>query len=245
MAIVKFGITERGDVAFDDSWIAPVRRGDVSAAVLISKGMPTPSGMEAMLEMKDRLIFHATTTGFGGTVIEPNVAPAESRLKEVAEFCRRGFPMEHVVIRVDPMIPTPKGIARAETVIRRAYELGFRRFRYSWMDVYGHVKARFLQAGLPVPPSIREADPGLVRGFVDEFCQKYEARGCTFESCAESNRHQTGCISKRDFEICGLDPEEASGKSQQRAACLCCGNKTELLHHRGRCPHNCLYCYWR
>ena len=245
MEIVKFGITERGDVAFDDSWIAPVRRGDVSAAVLISKGMPTPFGMEAMLEMKDRLIFHATTTGFGGTILEPNVAPADNRLKKVAEFCHRGFPMNHVVIRVDPMIPTPKGIARAENVIQQAYELGFRRFRYSWIDVYRHVKTRFLQAGLPIPLSIREADLKLVSSFIDEFCASYEAHGCRFESCAENNRHQTGCISKRDFEICGLDPKEAYGKSQQRTACLCCGNKTELLHHRGRCPHNCLYCYWR
>ena len=49
---IKFGITERGDIAFDDGWINPVRNGDVSAAILISKGMPTPSGKEAMLAMK-------------------------------------------------------------------------------------------------------------------------------------------------------------------------------------------------
>lgn len=242
---IKFGITERGDIAFDDGWINPVKNGDVSAAILISKGMPTPSGMAAMLAMKDRLIFHATTTGFGGTILESNVAPAKNRLEEVAEFCRHGFPMDHVVIRVDPVIPTQKGIARAKDVIRLGYELGFRRFRYSFLDVYGHVRTRFLQAGLPVPPSIREADPELVYSFIDEFCAAYEAMGCRFESCAETNRHQAGCVSKLDFYICGLDPKEASGKSQQRAACLCCGNKTELLNHRGRCPHNCLYCYWR
>lgn len=242
---IKFGITERGDIAFDDDWINPVRNGDVAAAILISKGMPTPSGKEAMLEMKDRLIFHATTTGFGGTILEPNVKPTSKRLQEVADFCKSGFPESHVVIRVDPMIPTAKGIRRAEAVVAEAYKLGFRRFRYSWMDVYGHVKDRFTRAGLPVPPSIREADPELVRGFVDEFCQKYEALGCRFESCAETNRHQAGCVSRLDFKICNLDPEEAFGKSQQRAACLCCGNKTELLSHRGRCPHNCLYCYWR
>ena len=140
---IKFGITERGDIAFDDGWINPVRNGDVSAAILISKDMPTPSGKEAMLAMKDRLIFHATTTGFGGTILEPNVKPAKDRLKEVADFCKVGFPESHVVIRVDPMIPTAKGIRRAEAVVSEAYKLGFRRFRYSWMDVYGHVKDRF------------------------------------------------------------------------------------------------------
>lgn len=92
---IKFGITERGDIAFDDGWINPVRNGDVSAAILISKDMPTPSGKEAMLAMKDRLTFHATTTGFGGTILEPNVKPAKDRLKEVADFCKVGFPESH------------------------------------------------------------------------------------------------------------------------------------------------------
>lgn len=243
--MTKFGITERGDIAFDNGWIKPLEEGSVAAAILISKGFPTHEGKEAMLRMKDKIIFHATTTGFGGTILEPNVKPYAERLAEVKAFCDKGFPMSHVVIRVDPMIPTRKAISRAEKVIEIAYGYGFCRFRYSWLDIYGHVKTRFMQAGLPIPPSVREADPELVSDFVDKFCSKYEAKGCTFESCAETNRHQAGCVSKQDFKLCGLNPEEAYGKSQQRRACLCCGNKTELLHHRGRCPHNCLYCYWK
>ena len=132
---IKFGITERGDIAFDDGWINPVRNGDVSAAILISKGMPTPSGKEAMLAMKDKLIFHATTTGFGGTILEPNVKPTSERLQEVTDFCKSGFPESHVVIRVDPMIPTAKGIKRAEAVVAEAYKLGFRGFPYARMDI--------------------------------------------------------------------------------------------------------------
>lgn len=242
---IRFGITERGDIAFHDGWIDQVRRGDVQAAVLISKGMPTPEGRKAMLEMSDKLVFHATTTGYGRTILEPGVEPFKTRLDKVRAFCDEGFPESHVVIRIDPMIPTRKGITLAESVIRYAYSLGFRRFRYSWMDIYGHVRTRFQQTGLPVPPSIREADKALVKSFVDGFCRKAEAKGCTFESCAEYNRHQAGCISKRDFELCGLDPDLATGKSSQRSACMCCGAKTELLDHKGRCGHRCLYCYWR
>ena len=243
--MLKFGITERGDIAFSDNWIKPVKDGYVLAAILISKGMPTIRGQEAMIDMKDRLIFHATTTGFGGTILEPNVVPAAERLEQLKTFCNKGFPMTHIVIRVDPMIPTSKGIARAESVIKLAYELGFRRFRYSWLDCYAHVKTRFLKTGLPVPPSITEANTELVSSFVNEFCSEYEAKGCIFESCAEINRHQTGCISARDFKLCGLDPKEALGKSSQRKQCRCCAAKTELLSTKGRCPHNCLYCYWR
>ena len=243
---VKFGITERGDVAFHNEWIELVRTGKVQAAILISKGLPTPKGKEAVKDMKDRIIFHATTTGYGGTQLEPGVKTYALRLAEPAQFCQEtGLPYGHVVVRVDPIIPTAKGVETAERVVRLAFALGFRRFRYSWMDVYGHVVQRFKDAGLSVPPKVQEADPEIVKGFVDTFCAFYEKMGAWFESCAEVNRHQAGCISAVDFEICGLDSSAAVGKSQQRAACMCCGNKTELLNHKGRCPHKCLYCYWK
>lgn len=243
---IRFGITERGDVAFHEDWIQSMRAGTVQAAILISKGLPTPKGKEAVAAMKDRIVFHATTTGYGGTVLEPGVKPYALRLAELCGFCRETeLPKDHVVVRVDPIIPTLEGVEVAEKVVRLAFAMGFRRFRYSWMDVYGHVIQRFQNAGLQVPPSIRDADPMVVAGFVDAFCSFYEKMGASFESCAELNRHQAGCISKKDFELCGLDPTAAMGKSGQRAACMCCGNKTELLHHKGRCPHNCLYCYWR
>lgn len=243
---VKFGITERGDVAFHEEWIDQLKAGKVQAAVLISKGLPTPKGKEAVAAMKDRIVLHATTTGYGGTMLEPGVKPYALRLAELAQFCAETkLPYSHIVVRVDPIIPTVKGVETAERVVRLAFALGFRRFRYSWLDVYGHVAQRFQKAGIPVPPKVQDADPSIVKGFVDTFCRFYEKIGACFESCAETNRHQAGCISRRDFELCGLDPNDAVGKSQQRAACMCCGNKTELLNHKGRCPHRCLYCYWR
>ena len=70
--MVKFGITERGDIAFDENWIGKIST-SVQAAVLISKGLPTPKGIEEIKKHKDKIIFHATNTGYGGTKIEPNV----------------------------------------------------------------------------------------------------------------------------------------------------------------------------
>lgn len=245
--MLKFGITERGDIAFHDGWIAPLENREVAAAILISKGLPTSErAREAIRKNASRIIFHATTTGYGGTMVEPGVKPYDERLTELVDFLKEvNLPMSHVVIRVDPIIPTRKGIERAKAVIRKAYSLGFRRFRYSWMDIYGHVRERFQRSGLPIPPTVKEADQKLISEFVDEFCARAEENGCTFESCAELNRHQAGCVSVRDYKLCGLDPAEAIGKSQQRSACMCCGTKTELLNHKGRCAHNCLYCYWR
>lgn len=245
-SLVKFGATEHGDVAFHDEWIAAFEEDRIAAAILISKSIPrSKKAREAIRRYASRIIFHATTTGYGGTMIEPGVPPYEQRLAQLVDFLEEvGLPKDHCVIRVDPIIPTQKGISLAKAVVRKAYALGFRRFRYSFIDIYRHVRIRFEKAIGIVPPGIREADPELINEFINGFCAKAEKFGCRFESCAENTRHQSGCVSKLDFELCGLNPEDAVGKSGQRATCMCCGNKTELLGHKGRCPHQCLYCFW-
>lgn len=169
MGIIKFGITERGDIAFDDGWINPVRNGDVSAAILISKGMPTPSGKETMLAMKDRLIFHATTTGFGGTILEPNVKPAKDRLKEVADFCKVGFPESHVVIRVDPMIPTAKRNPSGRSRRCRGLQTRLQAFSLFLDGRVRSCKRPFHQGGTPSPtlhPGSRPRTCSWLRGRV-------------------------------------------------------------------------------
>lgn len=248
--MIKIGITERGDIAFDDGWIEPLRNNKVAAAILISKGLPTEKGKKAMAEMKYRIIFHATTTGYGGTIIEPNVKNYEIRLQELYNFCKKiDFPFQNVVIRVDPIIPTEKGITLAKEVIALGIWYGFRRYRFSFIDVYNHVKRRFLEQHIKIPPTIQEADPLIIKNLYDSFNDykeifKKRGKDIYFESCAENNEYAIGCISKRDFEILGLSPDLAMGKSAQRKTCLCCSNKTELLTRKNRCPHQCLYCYW-
>ena len=250
--MVKFGITERGDAAFSDAWIEPVRLGVVSAAVVISKGLPIPAGQKFMKENPDKIIFHATTTGYGGTIVEPNVEKAFPRLDRLKEFCDSGFPMNHVVVRVDPIIPTRKGIDRAFGVVYYAAKLGFRRFRWSYLDVYKHVAERFKVAGIDLNSELSKTrDEAKNEGATPEYWWaeardrlELEFPDIVFESCAEKSPDAVGCISKKDFELCGLNPNDCAGRKGQRAACLCCANKTELLDGRHRCPFKCLYCYW-
>lgn len=78
--------------------------------------------------------------------------------------------------------------------------------------------------------------------FHDEWIAAFEEDRVA--AAIPNTRHQSGCVSKLDFELYGLNPEDAVGKSGQRATCMCCGNKTELLSHKGRCLHQCLYCFW-
>ena len=244
--MVKFGITERGDIAFSDEYIDKIDKGVVEAAILISKGLPTTKGREFMIDNSRKLIFHATTTGLGGTRYEPNVVNLSDRLDGLTDFIAEGFPQSHIVIRVDPIITTPDGFDVARTVIRLAYDLGFRRFRYSFIDLYKHVVQRLKKEGLEVPPKISQVSRTLLSDFVDGFIGMYEARGCIFEACGEYTRHQVGCISGRDYILCGIDPSKIEQPTwKQRECCLCCAGKVELLSNKSRCPHQCIYCYWK
>lgn len=110
------------------------------------------------------------------------------------------------------------------------------------LDLYPHVRERFQKAGLPVPWDGFHA-PAAMRARAREVL--WQAWPGDLESCAEGPQDALGCVSEKDYRLLGLPVPQHAGKSGQRAACLCLGTKTELLSSRARCPHGCLYCYWR
>lgn len=70
MALYKIGVTEAGDAGVDLSW--EEKLDDVDAAVLITKCV-SPDFFDATLRHKDKLIIHTTVTGYGHSILEPNV----------------------------------------------------------------------------------------------------------------------------------------------------------------------------
>ena len=125
-------------------------------------------------------------------------------------------------------------------------KLGVKRFRFSYLDVYPHVKGRILKAGLNplgASPTCEE-----MAEWNKMFSCAAEKSGISYDSCAEANVpgvFKVGCISKKDYELLGLDVQECKGKCAQREQCLCCGSKVELLNSRAPCAHGCLYCFWK
>ena len=162
--LMKIGITERGDVALDLSWTDKMR--SVNGAVIIGKGYNDRFD-NALLEFKDKVIYHATITGLGGTRLEPGVFPTDASIEHLKALIEKGFPADHVVVRIDPNEPFQifsqlkvdgcKGSPFAqiddynliiEKIIMDCVMLGIRRFRYSYLDLYGHVKKRINEAGI-------------------------------------------------------------------------------------------------
>ena len=239
--MLKIGATESGDAGLDLSWADNLQE----ANVLITKNPTSKRFKELVLEHKDKIVLHVNITGMGGSKVEPNVPIPDVVYDSVIELIDLGFPANQIVLRVDPIIPTEKGINTASIVMTMFMACGIERVRYSFMDMYKHVKERFSAAGLPIPYEsfhapipMRNKAIKMINGFKNIY---------QLEVCAEphSPHEKVGCISNKDLLLLGIEqqPEENLGK--QRTLCMCLPNKLELLKKKERCNHLCEYCYWK
>ena len=239
----RVGVTESGEVGFNLDCFDRL----YNANIIISKRL-TNKLIEKLIENKEKIIFHCCVTGMGSSRIEPFVPKTEETYKKLVELLEKGFPISHVVLRVDPIVPTEKGIETALDVITAFSGLGIKRLRFSFLDNYKHVKKRFKEEG------IKELYGGEFHAPLElrkEYAAKIEvAHDGGFESveaCGEPGIESISCLSQRDIDILGLtDKIILEGSAEQRDSCGCPANKTEILKVKPhRCEHNCLYCYWR
>jgi DNA repair photolyase len=200
---------------------------------------------------RNNVIVHATVTGWGGTVFEPHVNSMFWSYDQIKKLVKLGFSSDRIVLRVDPIFESSEGLNKAESVLRLFANSGIHRVRFSFLDLYKHVKARFEDAH--IDKAMYLINPISAQGFRDSVFRmmtEYSDKFC-FEACAEDipSKYQPlisqiGCISQKDLEILGLDTE-LKGSSSQRSGCMCPANKKELLSCKHQCDHKCLYCYWR
>jgi len=254
MAKYAIGVTEAGDASVDLSWERKMR--SVDGAILITKNV-SADFRAAVMRHSEKVIVHATVTGFGGSVLEPNVPPPAAAKASVMNLVGEGFSQEKVVIRVDPIIPTEKGLNTALTTIESFMAEGFCRYRISVIDMYPHVRNRFKSAGLPLPygekmyagkDMLDAVDAMLVEVRSFWLNEGNHIRDLRIESCAEPRLAESikcGCISSHDLALLRLDPYEADAIGSQRQHCMCYSGKRELLSGRHLCKHQCLYCYWK
>lgn len=223
------GITERGDAALDTAWLPWVKRGN--PAILITKD---PAKLLAILKSSDlsnpNIIIHCTITGWGGSILEPSVPSIDSSIPAYLDLASRSA-NGRVVLRIDPIIPTPAGLTRMHSVFKHRCT----RLRISFLDNYPHVKARFLAAGIdPLPYDFHA--PLETRRQIWEDLGKPEV-------CAEPGLPCSGCLSFMDIAL--FDIGLSYKRKGQRPECQCLAEKVELLKGEGPCAHNCLYCYWK
>lgn len=252
MAKLKIGITEQGDGGVNLSWAEKLDH--VNGAIIITKNL-NDDAINKILMHKDKLIVHCGCTGMGGTIYEPNVPEYNWQLNQIAKLIHFGFDPTHIVLRIDPILPTKEGLDYLKRVLDKFQEMqntnpgmaAINRIRISIMDMYPHARQRFHNADIQPP-------------YGDKFYASYEMihnviealyhYPYIYETCAEpyltsTNIIQMGCISEKDLCILGLTRDTEYVNPQNRKGCLCLSCKTELLSCKHPCKHKCLYCYWK
>jgi len=106
------GITERGDAGLNFYWEKEYGLRNCDGIILITKHLSDHFIERAA---KYNSIVHATITGHGGTVIEPNVPSADESAKLFGKLVDT-LGIDRVVLRIDPIIPTFDHAATAKKV---------------------------------------------------------------------------------------------------------------------------------
>lgn len=236
------GITETGDIAFNLAAFDRLHE----ANVIITKRL-TDKVVEKLVENKDRCILHLTVTGWGATPIEPMVPTVNWTRKQLARLVAKGFPVEQVVLRIDPIILTQEGMDKVDGVLVAFADSGVKRYRISFLDMYRHTRERFLNVGINIPQEGFHAPIQMRMQALVRLQAAARKTGFDLEVCGEPDIPSTPCVSQKDIDILGLTDEIVlQGSADQRSSCGCPANKKQILTKRpGRCSNKCLYCYWK
>ena len=240
----RIGTTESGEISYNLDAFDRLYKGNI----IITKRL-TDKLIEKLIEYQDKIILHLTCTGMGSTRIEPFVPSVEETHDKFVKLIEGGFPISHVVLRVDPIVPTHKGVETAMRVLRAFRDFGIRRVRISFLDNYKHVQERFKEENIPIL-----YDGSFHAPLAERLDALEKIKQCAFEcgfesveACGEPGIESIPCLSQKDIDILGLSDEiELVGSAEQRKSCGCPANKTSLFKGKlERCLHKCLYCYWK
>ena len=230
-----WGITEKGDSSLDSGWKDWCNKG--LSTILITKNVKKLFMENKNLFTKHNTIIHATITGNGGTVVEPNVPEPKILQEYIEKRVPKSF-WEYIVIRVDPIIPIIENIQNSYNVYKWADNLGFRT-KVSILDLYPHCYHRWPK---DILAKLNEFD------IEDHIHFPYEIRKAILDKfpnasvCGEPGFYCEWCISQKDYDILGIMKKVSEPESKQREFCHCAGVKKELLSGNS-CSHGCLYCY--
>lgn len=239
----RIGVTESGEIAYNLDAFDRLYKGNI----IITKRL-TNKLIEKLIEHKDKIILHITCTGMGHTRIEPFVPSVEETVAKTHQLIEGGFPKDHIVLRIDPIVPTDRGIDTAKAVLTQFKSLEIKRVRISFLDNYKHVKERFKTIGVELYEGKFHAPLDERKKAFDIILNHAINNGFEIvETCGEPGFPSTPCLSQKDIDILGLSEEiKLEGSAEQRKGCGCPANKKEILRVKPqKCNNGCLYCYWK
>lgn len=253
---MRIGITEYGDAGLDFRWENKLNSTKVkvpfNGAILITKNI-NDAFIEKVLTQTKPLVIHCTCTGYGGTILEPNVPDFKTQFNNLEKLINKGFPKDRIVIRIDPIVPNDEYLLKTKEMLDYfiSKDLGLNRFRISVLDEYKFVKKRLSDVGLS--PIYGNYNFTASKTQFDKVYNLLSSYDFVYETCAEDDfakRYPTilkiqGCLSNFDLNLMGLPSISVGENPQQRKGCHCLEIKEELLTPRKQCSHQCIYCFWK
>ena len=186
---------------------------------------------------------HITISGWGGTWLETGVETAE---KEVAALLKllKIYPAERITVRVDPVIPTIEGMAKAVQVLSAIPQNV--RVISSIIQLYSNMHQLFDRLGINKAyytvksGNVLFPSQSYAQAVYNELNNYHKVSVCGHPYILTGCDHD-GCVNADSMRLLGLTPVNMTGK--QRPGCKCQAIKRQLLKYSDTCGHNCLYCY--
>jgi DNA repair photolyase len=231
---MNFYITERGELSYQLKTAEKIMNNSNNPLLAITKNINNIDLQNFLLKFQNRIILHSTITGFGGTNIEPGVCEWSESIDNLNKLINKGFPPTQIVLRVDPIIPTEKGIEVAKQVILSCPK-EIKRIRFSFIDGYKNIINLLPWDTFHAPLEFQKKTLDMLYNTIEDK---------ELEACGEPQlKENTGCISIKDYNILNLKYPELITYKKQRKGCLCLNTKTEILKKQ-KCPNGCKYCYY-
>jgi len=139
------GITNNGDPTMDLSWMTKTDECDMVVLTTKNPGAFINTELEpAIFKIKDKLILECCVTGYGKSIIEPNVPSTLISIMMIAELVNKGY---NIVININPIILTTRGLDKVKSLIEglRLYHLLDKvSFKYGFLVEYPHFTKRLI-----------------------------------------------------------------------------------------------------
>ena len=186
---------------------------------------------------------HLTISGWGSTWLEPGVETAEKEIEALHRLLQI-YPANRVTVRVDPVIPTIEGMAKAVQVLSAVpQEI---RVISSIIQLYSNMHQLFDRLGVNKAyytvksGNVLFPSQNYAQAVYNELNHYHTISVCGHPYILEGCDHD-GCVNTDSMRSLGLIPVNMAGK--QRPGCKCQAVKRQLLKYSDTCSHGCLYCY--
>ena len=205
------------------------------------------AGLREALSGVGQVFLHWTITGLGGTLLEPNVPPAERQLLLLDDVVSYLGDARRLRWRFDPLVSARLGEQRASNVDLTLFDsiagpmarAGVPVVHTSFVTMYRKVVTRLAREGI----EFEEQDEAARRKFLGRMGEIAAAKGMALLTCCEPGFARQRCI---DGELLqelhpGRLPCRTDRARGQRELCGCT-HSLDLGRYLP-CPNRCLYCY--